>query len=69
MTLYAHELARARWRDDAREAETQRLVNAIRRRRASERSQERARRLNRMASLAAQRSGHLGADGLLPAPR
>lgn len=69
MSLYAHELARARWRDDVRDAQTQRLANAIRRRRASERSEDRARRLNRLAALAAQRSGHLGADGLLPAPR
>lgn len=56
MTFLAEDLARERWAQDLAHARTARLAGAIRRRRAAERSRDRARRLVRLASAAARRS-------------
>ncbi|WP_380166222.1 hypothetical protein [Jannaschia sp. R86511] len=69
MTFLAEDLARARRAQDLSDARTARLVGAIRRRRAAERSQARARRLVRLASLAAQRSENLASSGALTVAR
>jgi len=65
MTLFAPELAGDRWARDLAAASTARLVAAVRERRTAERSQERARRLVRLASSAAQRSERLAGTGAL----
>ncbi|MFC3690426.1 hypothetical protein [Aquipuribacter hungaricus] len=69
MTMFAPELASDRWTRDLATARTARLATAIRKRRASERSQDRARRLVRLASLAAQRSEGLATAGALRVAR
>jgi hypothetical protein len=69
VTFLAEDLARARWSEDLATARTARLAGAIRRRRALERSQDRARRLVRLASLAAQRSESVAGAGALSAAR
>lgn len=69
VTMFAPELASDRWARDLATARTARLAAAIRKRRASERSQDRARRLVRLASLAAQRSERLAAPGALGVAR
>ncbi len=69
MTLFAPELASDRWARDLALAHDVRLATAIRRRKASERSQARARRLVRLASLAAQRSETVATTGALSVAR
>ncbi len=69
VTMFAPELASDRWARDLATARTARLATAIRKRRASERSQDRARRLVRLASLAAQRSELLASAGALTVAR
>jgi len=69
VTMFATELASDRWARDLATARTARLAGAIRKRRASERSADRARRLVRLASLAAQRSEALAAAGALRVAR
>jgi len=69
VTMFATELASDRWARDVATARTARLANAIRKRRASERSADRARRLVRLASLAAQRSETLASAGALRVAR
>ncbi len=69
VTMFAPELASDRWTRDLATARTARLATAIRKRRASERSQDRARRLVRLASLAAQRSEGLATAGALRVAR
>ena len=69
VTMFAPELASDRWARDLASARTARLATAIRKRRASERSQDRARRLVRLASLAAQRSEALASAGALRVAR
>ena len=69
VTMFATELASDRWARDLATARTARLATAIRKRRAAERSQDRARRLVRLASLAAQRSETLAAAGAFAAAR
>ncbi len=63
VTMFAEQLARDRWVQDLSAARTARLAGAIRRRRAAERSSERALRLVRLASLAAQRSEQVAVTG------
>ena len=69
VTMFAPELASDRWARDLATARTARLATAIRKRKASERSQERARRLVRLASLAAQRSESLASAGAFSVAR
>lgn len=69
VTMLAEQLASRRWADDLAAARTAQLAGAIRRRRALERSQDRARRLVRLASLAAQRSEAVAGAGALSVAR
>lgn len=69
MTMFATELARDRWARDLATARTARLASAVRKRRAYERSADRAHRLVRLASLAARRSEALAAAGALRVAR
>lgn len=62
--MFAQELASDRWARDLSTSREARLANAIRRRRAAERSQDRARRLVRLAAVAAQRSDALSTGAL-----
>lgn len=64
MTLLAQELARERRTRDLTHAHEARLAEAIRRRRAVQRSNDRARRLVRLAGLAALRSDSLATGAL-----
>ena len=69
VTMFATELAGDRWARDVATARAARQAGAIRQRRAAERSAARARRLVRLASMAAQRSETLASAGDLRVAR
>jgi hypothetical protein len=69
MSMLVLDVAREARARDLAAARNARLVHALRKRRASERSQERARRLVRIASLAAQRSEASAWSGALTVAR
>jgi hypothetical protein len=69
MSMLVLDVAREAHAHDLAAARHARLVHAMRKRRASERSQERARRLVRLASMAAQRSEASAWSGALTVAR
>ena len=69
VTMFATQLAGDRWTRDLATARTARLAGAVRKRRACERTADRARRLVRLASAAAQRSEAVAVTGALRVAR